>query len=248
MDLLLKKKIDLPIFDCHTHLLPGLDDGASSWDEAEQLVLDAWNQGVRAILLTPHYLPGSYQASPEVIREQIQELDRRLSGREKPILLPGCEAYLMPELPELVRRGEVMTLADRGTHVLVELPLGELPRWADQVLFELALAGVTPILAHPERSAGIQRHPEWLKAAVDRGVMVQVNTKSLEGEYGSAVKKSAWSLARRKLLHFIGSDAHCRGVGIKEVMLRLARTIGEDLFREVSWNNPCRLYLQESKV
>lgn len=286
----------VPIFDCHSHLLPGLDDGPSSWEEAAELVLAAWRDGTRGLILTPHYLPGGYAPSPQAIREGTAELARRLGGRCRVILpwqrraaaaegevgmprppspvtaqslpggaaareaaaaqeaqesepdlplylFPGCEAYLTPELPDLVRAGAVMTLGDRGTHLLIELPLAELPRWADEVLFAVALAGVTPVLAHPERCLGLVRRPDWLVRAVDRGVLLQMNAASVDGGYGREVARLAGEMVRRRLVYCLGSDAHsaARPPALGPAVRRLARLVGREEAERLAWKNAAAL-------
>lgn len=288
-----KRLAATPLFDCHTHLLPGLDDGASSLEEAAELVLAAYRSGTRALILTPHYLPGSYEPSPQEIRKLTAELARRLetvvpvalgAGEDAPAaaaevvaagigparkeakpgdaaappargepgpasllyLFPGCEAYLDPALPDLVRRGEIVTLGDRGTHVLVELPFGDLPRWADDVLFSLALAGVTPVLAHPERCAGVRRRPQWLAAAVERGVLVQMNGASLTGGYGRDVAGAAAELVRRGLVHFLGSDAHGsdRPPALTAAVARVEKLAGKETAARLAWESAAALFLR----
>jgi protein-tyrosine phosphatase len=234
-------RLEFPIVDCHTHLLPGLDDGPTSWKEAEELALQARQAGTRVLVLTPHYLPGSYQPAPETIKEKTDELARRLATRAPDLaLFPGCEAYLTPELPDLVRRGEVLTLGDGGSHLLVELPLGDLPACADEVLFALALAGVTPVLAHPERCSGVRQRPKWLAAAVQRGVLVQVNGESLSGGYGREVTRATFSFVRRGLAHFLGSDGHSRQrpAVLREAVRQLVLAIGEAKAMRLARENP----------
>ncbi|MCL5982075.1 MAG: hypothetical protein M1571_06130, partial [Firmicutes bacterium] len=89
------------------------------------------------------------------------------------------------------------------------LPFEEIPSCTENVLFSLLLDGITPILAHPERNARLREDPALLATLVERGALVQINTGSLTGEFGSRVQKLAEELARQGLVHFMGSDAHC---------------------------------------
>lgn len=254
-----------PVFDCHTHLLPGLDDGVTSWEEAVDLAREAWEAGTRVLALTPHFLPGVYDPSPEEIIRRAAELARclneylpvRLLDRHAAAhaadrcpagdrggnaaagqilwLLSGMEAHLVPDLADLLRRGRLLTLAGAGTHLLVELPFGELPAWADEALFALALAGVTPVLAHPERCVGVWRNPDWVAAAVARGALVQVNGDSLLGGAGREAARTAAEMVRRGLVHLLGSDAHSRArpAVLSEAAARLARLAGEEAARKI---------------
>jgi protein-tyrosine phosphatase len=260
-----RRSLPFPVFDGHTHLLPGLDDGVTSWEEAVDLAREAWEAGTRVLALTPHFLPGVYDPSPDEVIRRAAELARRLN-EYLPVrlldlyaaahaadrcpagdpggnaaagqilwLLPGMEAHLVPELPDLLRRGRLLTLAGAGTHLLVELPFGELPGWSDEVLFSLALAGVTPVLAHPERCAGVRKNPDWATAAVERGALVQINGDSLLGGAGREAARTAAELVKRGLVHLLGSDAHSRArpAVLSEGAARLVRLAGEEAARKI---------------
>ena len=230
------------IFDLHSHVLPGLDDGAAHWEESIVLARMAFEAGVRKLATTPHYLEGSYGNSRAKVLPLVQEFQERLAGARIEIeVLAGTEAYLSPELPDLVLRGEVATLGDRMKHVLVEFPMREFPPYAEDVLFSLQLKGIVPIIAHPERNREIARRPERLYELISRGALAQVNAGSLMGGYGTEIREVAETLVRHRLIHFLGSDAHSAPRGyppIRGAFERIRQIAGDEDAHGIAWENP----------
>ncbi len=179
------------------------------WDEALAVARAAVVAGVTRLVATPHYLEGRYHNGRAAVLAVVAELRERLAEAGLSLeVLPGCEAHASPRLPELVRAGEVLTVDDAGRYLLAEFPHLGVPPWADGMLFELQLAGVTPIIAHPERNRAIQREPEILRRWVERGMLVQLDAGSLTGAYGEAAQKTARRLLSLRLCHLGGSDCH----------------------------------------
>lgn len=192
------------MFDFHCHILPGIDDGASSWEETLAMAAMAAEGGVKNILATPHASP---QLTPEAVRQLTGELNQRLLDKGLGlVVLPGMEAYMDPDLPGKVFKGEITCIA--GKYVLVELPFNSLPMYTDDIIFQLELAGYSVILAHPERNAAVIKNPGLVYEWVSKGVLIQINTGSILGKFGPDVKQTAEVLVRAGLAHFLGSDAH----------------------------------------
>ncbi|OAT85288.1 tyrosine-protein phosphatase [Desulfotomaculum copahuensis] len=198
------------MIDFHAHLLPGLDDGAAFPDESLLMARRAVAGGITAVLLTPHYIQFRYHNTRRRVLEHTGTLRAQLDRAGIPLaVFPAVEAQLFPGLPELIRKGEVLTVNDQGRHILVELPfLGQLAEM-EKVLEEILLLGIRPVIAHPERHRGVQREPGWLAGLEEKGMLVQLNAGSLCGEYGEAERKLACQLIKLGRVHFIGSDAHC---------------------------------------
>ncbi|MGQ5711605.1 tyrosine-protein phosphatase [Desulforudis sp. DRI-14] len=206
----------------HAHILPGLDDGARTLEESLAMARELVAQGVRTVVAAPHFMPGVYMPKPEEIWARVAGLQHALNEEGLPLrLAPGAECYLDPELPARLRRGELQTINDTGRYLLVELPMGDYPVFADDVLFELLLSGITPILAHPERNAVLAEHPEKVYDLVRRGVLLQVNAGSLAGLFGTAARSAARLFVRHAWAHFLGSDAHRPGERIAAVSVAL---------------------------
>lgn len=232
----------MPVADCHTHLLPGLDDGAQSEEEARELLGLAAASGTKILFLTPHYLPGHFQAGPQEVQAAVAAWQETASDLDLE-LVAGQEAYLDPGLPEAVRDGRVLPLGRDRSFLLVELPMDHLPSWADDTLFQLQLKGITPVLAHPERCAGVIKRPEWLEGAVSRGLLVQLNGPSLTGAHGPQVEKVAKSFLRHGLVHFLGSDAHSRHRPpvLRPAVEAVVSLAGTEAARRIAWENPMAL-------
>ncbi|MBS3902005.1 MAG: hypothetical protein KGZ54_08320 [Dethiobacter sp.] len=232
------------MIDLHAHILPGVDDGPATWAAAIELCRQLVSQGVTGVVATPHFHPGGYPDTGHVL-ELAAELSDKLRSAGLPLTVyPGAEAYLVPELPQLVAAQAVLTLNNAGRYLLVELPLEEIPSCTENVIFSLMLDGITPILAHPERNARLRDKPEILITLVERGALVQVNAGSLVGEFGTRVQKFATDLVRQGMAHFLGSDAHClrkRPPLWPVVMPQLEKLAGQEAVLALTINNPAAL-------
>jgi protein-tyrosine phosphatase len=120
-----------------------------------------------------------------VVHQTVRELQAGLSGRPlPPTILAGNEALIRPDLPDRVKQGDVLTLADRGTHLLLELPCEDQPTHVDDVIVKLQLQGITPVLAHVERYAYVRSDWHILERLVQRGCLAQINASSLDRSTG----------------------------------------------------------------
>ncbi|MGH3032014.1 MAG: tyrosine-protein phosphatase [Gaiellaceae bacterium] len=196
------------MIDLHSHILPGLDDGARTIEEARALARLAASEGVTAIAATPH-VRTDYPTRPEQMEEGVEELRRDFDEQAIPVeVLHGGE-IAVDALPDL-DRDELrrFTLAQNGSYLLLEFPYRGWPLELEERVFELRAAGLTPILAHPERNAHVQERPESLAEAVRNGALVQVTAASLDGRLGRSSREAALHLLELRLAHVLASDAH----------------------------------------
>lgn len=196
------------MIDLHFHPLPFLDDGPESWDEAVELCRRAGEEGTTAIVATPHVLRDPWINDDEAVRnEAVLKLNTLLGG--SPAILPGCEYWFSSDAVELweMRKGPLVGL-NRGPYLLVEFSSGGIPDDTDAVFHELALLGVVPIVAHPERNLAFVDEPERLERLVARGAVSQLTAGSLLGEFGVRAHEAAYEMMTRGLVHLVGSDAH----------------------------------------
>ncbi|OPX90544.1 MAG: Tyrosine-protein phosphatase YwqE [Pelotomaculum sp. PtaB.Bin104] len=218
------------MIDIHSHILPGIDDGATSPAEAVAMARCAVAGGIRCMVATPH-VTGQYPNVKEGILQAVKNFRQVL--QEEGIfldILPGAEYLLEPDLPGRLSRGELMTINDTGRYLLVELPATLLPDFTLPVFYELQLQGVTPIIAHPERNSVFARDPSALHELVGRGALAQLTAGSLSGLLGPLAAATARKFLAQSCAHFIASDAHAatgRAPELTHAFKKAARLAGE---------------------
>lgn len=196
------------MIDIHTHILPGLDDGADSMEMSLAMARTAAAEGITDIIATPHHANGKYLNPGSDVRTAVWNFQSRLQLEGIPITVhPGQEIRVHDDLLDAAERGELLALAD-SAYMLIELPSGEIPARFEELLHELVVLGVKPIIAHPERNRAIREKPRLLGELVEQGALAQVTTHSLLGDFGDSVKKAAWTLCRMGYIQFVSSDAH----------------------------------------
>jgi protein-tyrosine phosphatase len=209
------------VIDLHSHILPGLDDGAVDLAESLSLARAAVADGIRVIAATPH-VREDYPTTVAEMEAGVREL--RLALEEDGIRLevvPGGELAL-EELahvsPEERRR---FGLGGNPNVLLLETPYGGWPLAFPEIVARLVAEGTTPVIAHPERNRDAAENPEHVAALVERGALVQVTAASVDGRLGRAVRQCAENLLDMELVHLLASDAH--GAGVREIGLAAAR-------------------------
>jgi protein-tyrosine phosphatase len=194
--------------DIHCHLLPGLDDGPQSPQETLAMARLAVRDGIGTIVATPHQLGSFAHIRASRVRDEIDRVTRLLSRHQLPLeVLPGADVRVEPGLAEQLVRGDVLTLADRGRHVLLELP-HELYFPLEPVIDELRAAGLVGILSHPERNQGLLANRDAVAGLVEHGCLMQVTAGSLTGDLGSQYQRFGEWMLGEGLVHFVASDAH----------------------------------------
>jgi protein-tyrosine phosphatase len=194
------------VLDIHCHILPGLDDGSPDLPTSVAMARLAVAAGIGTMIGTPHWIEDEHETDPAVVRQAAKDLQAELDGKAIPLtVLPGNEAFICPDLPDRVKQGDVLTLADRGTHLLLELPYEDLPTYVDDVIFKLQLQGIIPVLAHVERYAYVRSDWHVLEDWVRHGCLAQVNEASLDRRRGDDLARD---LMDRGLIACTASDAH----------------------------------------
>lgn len=194
--------------DIHCHILPEIDDGAKTWQETLAMAQMAVADGIRTIIATPHQLGNFTHNGGAQIRQLAATVNTTLAEHQIPLtVLPGADVRIEAEMIPQLRAGNVLTLADRQKHVLLELP-HELYFPVEPVLGQLERLGMQGILSHPERNQGLLRSPEITEQLVDHGCLMQVTAGSLMGTFGPASQAMAEWMLDRDLVHFLATDAH----------------------------------------
>ncbi len=230
--------------DIHCHLLPGIDDGAESWDESLAMAQLAAADGISTVVATPHQLGEYRQNDGDTIRASCRQLQELLDQQGVPLqVLPGADVRIEPDVVGKIRAGEVLTLADRGRYVLLELP-HEVCFPLDRLIRGLDAAGLTGILSHPERNQAILCQPHLVEPFVSAGFLLQVTAGSLAGSFGPQVKGVAEWLVAQGLAHFVATDAHgwqSRRPRMRRAAERVAEIAGQRAAAELCYGNPRRV-------
>ncbi|UCD57684.1 MAG: hypothetical protein JSV16_00830 [Candidatus Hydrogenedentota bacterium] len=197
------------MIDLHTHILPGMDDGPRQMEEALAMCRIAADDGITAVVASPHMFNGMFNVTRDDILAGVKRLSERIRMEAIPLAVkPGADVWAMPNLTRLLREGAVMTVGDRGKYLMVELPYDVLPLGLSQLLFSIQLQGITPILSHPERNLTVQADPLLMTGFVEAGNLVQLTAASVTGDFGEHAQKCAFALLAARLAHLIASDAH----------------------------------------
>lgn len=197
------------MIDFHSHIVPGVDDGSPNLETSKNMVMNAINEGTTHICASSHYIPEDFEQDKEAFLKKLGELKNQFSEENIKIIV-SLEVYLTPNLPKLYDQGKIWCINEKK-YMLIELPMREFPIYTEDVLYELRLKGIIPIIAHPERNFKIAQDPNLLKALIAQGNLAQLNTGSITGLYGNAIMETAEKLVKMNLIHMIGSDAHNDG-------------------------------------
>jgi protein-tyrosine phosphatase len=229
------------MIDIHHHLLWGLDDGASSVDISVEMARIAAADGITHVVCSPH-ANGQYAYEPRVIAAKIRDLQWLLDKERIALKLgQGCDFHMSYEnILEAKLDPSRYSINGHG-YLLVEVPDYGLPRGLTEIFYQLQLAGLTPILTHPERNptlqADQQRIVEWLK----RGVLVQVTAGSVMGRMGKNAERMAHQLLANRWVHFLATDAHnitSRPPKMHEAFDLVAKKYGPEYARLLCVSNP----------
>jgi protein-tyrosine phosphatase len=176
------------VIDIHTHILPGVDDGVRTMDDALEFARVAAADGTRTIIATPHYRDGFYMNPLTEVRAAVRDLNARLVEAEIPIeVLPGAEVHVCSDLVRRVKERHAPTLADNGRTVLFELSMSQYPVELEQLVFQMKLAGLQVLFAHPERIRYFQEDVRRYEAVLRLGAFGQITTGSVLGVFGEDV-------------------------------------------------------------
>lgn len=193
------------MIDIHCHILPGLDDGPKTIEESVAMAEDAIADGIKEVVATPH-ASTSHVFDYKIVRAVKEQLQQRLGDRLR--LATGCDFHLSPENLKAVNRDPARFCINQKDYLLVEFNEFSIPPHMDQTLHELQLAGIRPIVTHPERNGILRTNPERLVKWVRLGCFAQVTAGSLTGVFGPPARDVAWGWIASGLIHFVASDAH----------------------------------------
>lgn len=235
------------MIDLHCHLLPGVDDGAQSLDEALELARLAVADGIQLAVLTPHVHPGRYENRLAGLQASFADFRRALAEASIPLdVRLGGEVRLGIESLEWLLDGEVPFIGEQDGYriLLLELPHQTIPVGTQQFVEKLYGMRIRPLIAHPERNKAVMAQPERLVPLLDAGCWLQLTAGSLAGRFGETAVNTARAILENGWAHVLATDAHNRShrpPWLAEGMLAAARIVGDTLAREMVFDRPARM-------
>jgi len=193
------------LIDIHSHILPEVDDGAKTWEIAQEMCRMAAADGIEHMVATPH-ANERYRYDRERLQGVLERLRGMIGG--KPQLSLGCDFHLSFENVQDALENPQRYLIDNSHYLLVELSNYSIPAHVEESFTMLGSKGITPVITHPERNPILQQTPQRVLKWVELGCVVQVTASALTGSWGSRVLRVAEWLLEREAVHVLASDAH----------------------------------------
>ena len=193
--------------DIHSHLLPGIDDGAKTFEDTLSLTKALQGFGVSEFITTPHIIQHVWDNTHEQILAKSATAILALEKNNITVPFKAAAEYLMEDqFVHLFQAGELLTLKDN--YVLVEMSYINAPIQLYSILFDLQVAGYIPVLAHPERYLFYQNNFNEYAKLKKAGCLFQLNLLSIVGYYGTGIMKTAEQLLQKGMYTYVGSDVH----------------------------------------
>jgi protein-tyrosine phosphatase len=226
------------MIDIHSHPLWDVDDGAKTFEDAVAMCQIAAKDGTTHLVATPH-CNYTYLFNPDVNRQKIAELQAAVG--EAPKLLLGCDFHLSYDNIQKIVETPLDFTINKSSYLLVEFPDQFVPEQLDRVFYEIQVAGLTPIITHPERNPVFARKSGLLYHWVTNGCLVQVTAQSYTGRFGPPPLRLAEAWLDRNLIHFFASDAHDikhRPPTLSECYRKVADSKGDETADRLMKKNP----------
>jgi protein-tyrosine phosphatase len=232
--------------DIHHHLLFGLDDGANSIETSVAMARLAAAEGITHVVCTPH-ANSHFDFDPQVNALKTEELRTRLAAEGIALTLgKGCDFHLSFDNVQHAKVDPSRFSINGLGYLLVEVPDYGLPPALTETFYELQLAGLTPILTHPERNPTLQSEPNRLKDWLRGGVLIQVTADSLTGHKGKHAQRMAHELLEKRWVHFLATDAHnttSRPPRMRDAHDMVASRYGANYAHALCLTNPLAVFL-----
>jgi len=231
------------MFDIHSHLIPNVDDGPASLDEALLLCRAAVNDGISHAICTPHILPGRFNNSKNNIFKAFDDFKIQIEAAGIDLTLGvSAEVRMDAQILKLIDEDQIPFLGTQSSsgfhYMLLELPDAQVPVGADAFVQRLMDRHICPVIVHPERNRSVFLNPAKIRPFIEAGCQLQVTASSLVGQFGPAIENAAWQLIENGSVKAIASDCHnlggrrprmdeARAVVIQRCGIKVARALTE---------------------
>lgn len=194
--------------DMHSHILPGIDDGAPELAASVELIRGLSELGYTKLVATPHVMWDMYRNTPEIIQARLEQVKAAVKEAGIKVELSAAAEYFLDEHVEELLKNKTALLPISGNKVLAEFSMAFPSLNIKELLFEMVLQGYQPVIAHPERYAYLQRNKEFYDELRDAGCLFQLNILSIKGYYGRTVADLAQYLLKKGYYDLVGTDLH----------------------------------------
>lgn len=195
------------LVDVHSHLLPGIDDGAKSMEDSIAMIRMLIDMGYQKLIITPHVMAHRYPNSTQHIQQVFHTLQTEVMKQQLPISLEiSAEYYLDETLFERIENGDLLPFS--GNHILFECSFRNEPLSLFDLVFQLKAAGYQPVIAHYERYVYYHNRNEIAQELKSMGCLIQVNLLSFSGYYGKLIQRHSEELLANNLVDVVGTDCH----------------------------------------
>jgi len=196
------------VADMHSHILPGIDDGAKNLEQSLDLIKELYDMGYRKLTATPHIMGDFYKNTPATIHEKLIKVQLAVNQRKWNMEIKAAAEYYLDEwfMEKLRREEPLLTFGDN--YVLFETSYINQPVQLQEAIFLLKSQSYKPVLAHPERYIYLHDNFAKLKEIYEMGVFLQININSLSGYYSIPAQMIAEKLIDNRMVHFAGTDCH----------------------------------------
>ena len=235
-------------YDIHCHILPHVDDGSRSTAMSKDMLRIAYANGIRHIILTPHYMIGRFEKGRDEIYDQYRLFLAKVQDEFPDIeFMLGREIFFGEDIAELLQENVVSTLNDTD-YALIEFHPTATADYIAQSLYKVENAGYTPVLAHIERYPDLFKNIKMIEQIIEGGAYIQVNASSVEGRLGGGVKRQIIKMMKKGLLHFVATDAHSnrsRAPQLEECIRYIEKKLGSDYVKKLFIDNPEKMVHNE---
>ena len=229
--------------DIHSHILFDVDDGCSTLKESIELLKKMHDIGFNDIILTPHYIDGSEYNSNNIEKiSKFKELKEEIQKEKLDInIYLGNEIFINNNIYELIKNKNIYTL-NNSNYILVELPFHNQIVNLEDIIYELKIKGITPIIAHPERYTYFQKNYKEVDRLKEEGFLFQANYSSILGYYGKEAQKLLKYMLKKRYIDYLGTDVHKISKtyvidNFEKIEKKIIKITKKDYYEEILNNN-----------
>lgn len=219
------------MIDIHSHILPGVDDGAQTEADSIAMAEAAIAEGITKIVASPHHKNRTYDNDRADIEKHVATLNALFTKEGLPLeVIAGQEVRIYGEVLDDLEAGTILPV-NNTQYILIEFPSDTVPNYTEQLFYDMQLAGLIPVIVHPERNRELLSNHARMYKLISQGALSQVTAASVVGKFGEKIQTFSHQLIEANLTHFVASDAHnttTRGFCMQEAFDLIGQKFGFD--------------------